>query len=187
MTEASAYLKARTHKAHTATEKLLLGGDLRRQSVSLARYQRLILTTARVWAGAREAFRTAPAATRPYREVTDSLSDAARRDVRVLQLTGKPAAATFPAVSAAPEAWGSMYVLIGSTLGGRVIARLLRQCPDLAALPAFHFYSACAELPKTLWPEFRKGLNAAIQSQSALERCARQAELTFGLYPEYYG
>lgn len=192
-----AYLKEHTAAAHVATERLLLGDDgaLRAGRLTLDRYQRLITTTAKVWAAAREAFAEFPHYPE-YQAIINDLVAAAARDEALLaskfvpDLRLGPLPQTrwpqFPAIADSATALGSMYVLLGSTLGGKMIARVLGESPELQQLPRYYFYEACSAVPPTTWPDFQRALTAAITSEADLLRCGEQALATFALYSSVY-
>ena len=182
-----AYLKARTAGAHRATEDLLLGQVLINRSISLKRYRDLIRTTHRVWSAALRELTQLPELTdlRPH---VEDLQRALVADVALLQLptTDPPPAPGFPPVKNITDCLGVYYVLLGSTLGGRVIAGILGECPALTHLNAFHFYGACAGVPKHTWPTLQKLLCEHVTDESDLRRCAASAESTFQRYHDWY-
>jgi heme oxygenase (biliverdin-IX-beta and delta-forming) len=99
------------------------------------------------------------------------------QDLRQLQIEAPPPA-SWPAYAHAASAWGSVYVLEGSALGGQFIARSLAQSGLHADNGAAYFHgwgSATARL----WRETREVLNAQLASPRALELASAAARTTF--------
>ena len=182
------FLKEHTAAAHSATERLLLGDDgaLRAGRLRLERYERLITTTAAVWAAARAAFADVPYYPK-YQAIIDDLATAAEKDEALLPANLALATSpNFPEITDKTTALGSLYVLLGSTLGGKMIARTLDKSPELQPLPHYYFYEACAAVPPKTWPGFQRELAAVVTSKGDLERCGEQALATFALYQFAY-
>lgn len=75
--------------------------------------------------------------------------------------------------------WGAGYVLEGSRLGGRVLARQVQAAtPDAPVAYLGHG----SELP--LWPRFVEALEAAVSLPSDAEALRAGAEAAFGLFLE---
>lgn len=90
-----------------------------------------------------------------------------------------PDATRFPSWPAASAAWwGAYYVIAGSQLGTRVIARHLRTT-RLAGLDAFAFLEARTARP---WPERIDAIAAALRGAPALEAGIDGALHTFSCF-----
>jgi heme oxygenase (biliverdin-IX-beta and delta-forming) len=64
-----------------------------------------------------------------------------------------------PMIESEPEAWGALYVLEGSTPGGRGITKmLLKQCPTLT-LHDIKFFNGYSDETGPMWVRFQKALN----------------------------
>ena len=177
-------LKTATRARHQATEALLLGDHLTLRSLSRERYARLIAVTQQVWlqrSSAAGLLNGHPA----FGLATNQLLLALKKDCHLLGLA-TPVILPIDYLSEA-QALGALYVLFGSTLGGRVIHRFLPECPELAQLPAFHFYKACSDLPGVLWPELRQLLNQRVTTETEKQNCLQSANATFDQYHYYYG
>jgi heme oxygenase len=81
-----------------------------------------------------------------------------------------------PAISSAAQAFGALYVMEGSTLGGKIIARMLLKN---AAFPvpedALHFFSGYRDDTGPKWKAFLEALN----KQTAIEEITTSANETF--------
>jgi len=64
------------------------------------------------------------------------------------------------------QALGVMYVLEGSTLGGQIIQRKLKQNPNLSG-QSFHFYGHYGDQVGTYWKKFL----------AVLEKCSQEKEI----------
>lgn len=65
-----------------------------------------------------------------------------------------PRCSHLPAVGGLPQALGCLYVLEGSTLGGRLIVRHLKGVPELAGMEAFAFFSSYGDQVGPMWRAF---------------------------------
>ena len=99
-----------------------------------------------------------------------------------LEFLGHPAAARTPALPPVPgtdEALGRLYVLEGSSLGGRFIDR------HLATLPAFagvrlRAFSPYGEATGQMWHAFRAVVRRRVDAGGDPDRMVRAAVTTFG-------
>lgn len=84
-----------------------------------------------------------------------------------------------PTITGQEQAWGALYVLEGSTLGGRGIARmLLKQCPELT-LNHLRFFNGYGEATGPMWIRFQEALNGLEYSDSGLAQTVQAANETF--------
>jgi heme oxygenase (biliverdin-IX-beta and delta-forming) len=83
-------------------------------------------------------------------------------DLQALGDQGQPDLADrLPAIASAGEALGALYVLEGSTLGGKMIANMLRKNPALRlGEEHLHFFSGYREQTGSKWTQFLAVLNA---------------------------
>ena len=95
-----------------------------------------------------------------------------------LQALGEAPAAPLPGPRADSdaEAWGMLYVVEGSALGGRLIARHLRTHLPAQAARIRHFADAPAGPG---WPAFRDALEQALPDEGARRRAAAGAQAMF--------
>ena len=185
-TTAATYLKDCTLEAHRATERLLLGDALRDRQVSPSQYRALILTTARVWARVGQELE-AQAWVSTYAKQIEGLRQAAAADAAQFSSLGQlQQEEDYPPFANPSEVLGAMYVLLGSTLGGRMIGRALMAIPALSAAAPFRFYEACGDLPRGLWPEFKKSLDEDLSQPAQMRAAGERAISTFALYATYY-
>jgi heme oxygenase len=79
----------------------------------------------------------------------------------------------------AKQAWGALYVIEGSLLGGQVIARQLAK-----RLPAHQhrFFNLGSHRPSHAWKDFQSLLDAALAEPEQLRAALLQARETFALF-----
>ena len=100
-----------------------------------------------------------------------------REDLAVLKLRPLPAPPVPPLASAA-EAWGSLYVIEGSALGGQVIARALAHSGTGPDSGAAYFHGWGADTPG-LWHEFRARLLEELPGPAQVAAACAAACATF--------
>jgi heme oxygenase len=84
-----------------------------------------------------------------------------------------------PRISNEVQAWGALYVLEGSTLGGRGITRmLLKQCPGLS-VRYLKFFNGYGDSTGPMWLRFQDALNGLHLSESDLSQTVQAANDTF--------
>ncbi len=99
-----------------------------------------------------------------------------RQDLRVLGLPWPAAgAAVVPAIAGAPQAWGSLYVLEGSALGGQLIAAGLQRRLGIEAHNGGAYFNGCGKATAARWREYRQLAEAALQGRPRDEAAAVDA------------
>jgi heme oxygenase (biliverdin-IX-beta and delta-forming) len=100
-----------------------------------------------------------------------------QQDLQHLALQAPPPA-DWPGFADAACAWGSLYVVEGSALGGQFIARSLAQA-GLHADSGAAYFNGWGPATGRLWRQTRDVLNAQLASPSALELASAGACMTF--------
>ena len=80
------------------------------------------------------------------------------------------------------EAAGCLYVVAGSTLGGRLIARALRQSLAGGVEHALEFFGGREAASSQDWLQLRKALEAHLQDPEDLETACHKAREVFRLF-----
>lgn len=107
------------------------------------------------------------------------------QDLRALAAAGEPLAAlpALPVALQLPDAaaaWGSVYVLEGSTLGGQLIARHLRDTLGLTPETGARYHAGHGPRTAARWRECGERLQAALGTDAAAcERACAAAVHTF--------
>ncbi|WP_419729546.1 biliverdin-producing heme oxygenase [Lichenicola sp.] len=144
-------LRRETRPAHDALDQAL---DLIDRPIDLPGYTRLLAR----FHGFHRAIEPALAATLPA-ALTEGRSklSALRHDLltcgmREHEIAALSAIAGLPALTGRPEAMGALYVVEGSTLGGRLIGRHMQRNPAIPA-DACHYFNVYGEGTGERWRE----------------------------------
>lgn len=94
-----------------------------------------------------------------------------------------------PIINNYARALGAAYVLEGSTLGGLIIAKMIKtQLPDIPAGKGFSFFTCYGEDAPDMWKKFRTYLLALTgkEEQDNAAEAARKTFLTFKVWIDKY-
>lgn len=102
------------------------------------------------------------------------------QDLRALgleDLTSLALSSQLPACHSVPQALGVLYVLEGSTLGGQVITKHLKE----KGFPAegLAYFGGYGEKTGVMWKQFQKVLNALVESPADRQAAITAAQDTF--------
>jgi heme oxygenase len=100
-----------------------------------------------------------------------------RRDMQDLGVAALPPV-NFAPLRDAAAAWGAIYVMEGSALGGQLISRTLARAGLDAAHGAAYFHG-WGEATGAMWREVRELLASGLQAQQALAHACEAARQTF--------
>lgn len=101
-----------------------------------------------------------------------------QQDLRALGIPRAGASGPVPTLPNAAAAWGSVYVLEGSALGGQLITRNLAEAglrPDAGAA----YFHGWGEATGSMWHDFRELLAAQLAEPAALAAACDAACRTF--------
>lgn len=84
-------------------------------------------------------------------------------------LSGLPRCDDLPQVDNFAQAWGCLYVIEGSTLGGKIILRTLRQPLKLSETAGGSFFGSYGPEVGPMWSAFSQTVNAYTAAQSDCE------------------
>lgn len=169
-------LKESTRQQHEHVEGTV---DVMSQLFSLEDYKRLI---GKFWA-----FYAAFEPTLPYADLKAAGLDYDERrklkwleaDAKVLGLDGPDAFCDLPDVSTLPKAFGSLYVVEGSTLGGAVIARHLKDQLGLTPENGGSFYASYGAEIGPKWKQFGEAVTAFAEGGKDDDEIVASAVKTF--------
>lgn len=118
-------------------------------------------------------------------------SDALLQDIRDIggESQWQSVTVTTPAINNYPQALGAAYVLEGSTLGGVIIAKMIRaQLPEIPTGKGFTFFNCYGEDATVMWKKFHTYLLALTHTndQQATADTARQTFLKFNDWIDQY-
>lgn len=84
-----------------------------------------------------------------------------------------------PTITSEVQAWGALYVLEGSTLGGRAITRmLLKQCSEIT-ISHLKFFNGYGEETGPMWMRFLEALNNLEYNDAEVGSAVQAANDTF--------
>lgn len=105
-----------------------------------------------------------------------------KRDLQALDILaeGLPVTDDLPKLPHPAEAIGALYVIEGSTLGGQIISRMLRDslgiCPECGGA----FFSGYGEENGAMWRAFCEAVEAWAKEHGDVEKMVMGARKTFG-------
>lgn len=175
------YLKVSTKEAHHQTERAANSQAIMKGSISKEDYLMILRANYQVWQGVEEQLnnilppqeRTSPSwATYHLRFTPYLLQDLQQLDENSQNFDDARKEIDLPNEAAI---LGALYVLNGSTLGGKYLYQALLKNSNLTGLSGFHFYQACSEMPPEHWPGFRAYLNETLVSPEQREQAKEVA------------
>lgn len=113
------------------------------------------------------------------------------RDLNALGVLDKvkhlPAGSGAPAVGSVPEAWGSIYVMEGATLGGQVITRHLKEHLGVTPEKGGAFFNSYGKEVGPMWKAFGAAVTAySEKNPEADEAIVESAKRTFDSFRECF-
>lgn len=90
-----------------------------------------------------------------------------------------PFAADLPQINSVEQAFGAMYVLEGSTLGGKYISRMITQKLNLTEEKGLSFFNGYKEDTMIMWERFKEMLNKQVINPSSQDDITEAANQTF--------
>lgn len=174
-------LRTETRSIHQALEKALIPGI--RQAVTPEAYAKIL----KKFYGYFKAMETLLDA-----QLSDNIvpaysqrrkSQAIVEDLKSLNSSEDlPVSNDLPEISTIPEALGAMYVLEGSTLGGRVITKMLMQNLNFQDAAHLKFFSGYGDQTEAMWGSFLETLNKHAEDERAQHEIINAASDTFSKF-----
>lgn len=111
-------------------------------------------------------------------------ADIILEDLNAMNLNGSlpPLATDLPQISSVHQALGAMYVLEGSTLGGQVITKMLKQNLNLTDTACLKFFSGYGDETQKMWASFMEALDKQAQEESLQGEMVEAAINTFAKF-----
>lgn len=185
-------LKQATRAQHDALEVTAESDKISQQQISILDYQ--VLLKANLWAHS------------SLEELLESGVDICsllpdwpeRKKLRYLEqdltatgvrppelLTDRPVA-KLPELEGPAQAWGILYVMEGSSLGGAVIARNLAENSQLQEVMPSRFYGCYGAKTGHYWKIFRERITSAFQLGLSKTEAVEAAQQTFAYYQQCF-
>lgn len=98
-----------------------------------------------------------------------------------------PRCSALPPLTTRAAAFGCLYVLEGSTLGGRVILRAIRASLGRDAQSGAAYFAGYGERTGALWSSFQLSLSEAVREPNAMDEAVQAACATFGALERWLG
>lgn len=164
-------LKQQTQPYHTALEQRL---DWRQWASSDQAYRRLLQRFYGFYLPLEAALGRLPWLTLPFDFEARRKAGLLAHDLRFLgdtpdSLADLPLCHNLPPLDDFPQALGCLYVVEGSTLGGKIIFRFLQQPLNLSKIDGGSFFSCYGDEVGPMWTAFSQAVNAYTAGQRERE------------------
>lgn len=171
-------LREATADLHQELEKENLANKITDHTITLKEYQLLMLQNLL-------AYQTAEAEIAKFLDISKpSKTELIKKDLDAMNQDFDNAVLNFH-VNNKAEAIGAAYVIMGSAMGGFVIGRELKKCPELKSLPEQHFYAEDREGVQS-WNVFSKMLKSHPFTSEEISLAQEKAKETFELFAVAY-
>lgn len=174
----SSILKEKTKEQHDETEAKLQSQKIFDKSYSLDDYKKLLTHNykliSRYEPQIREHLKNYPELNLEERSKIEAL----KTDLSKLNID-MPAESPIQNLDNEAEAFGALYVIEGSTLGGNVIAKQLRKNQEFENIE-FNYFGVYGENTGFFWQEFKAIIDEKI-SEDAYEDCINGAKKAYQL------
>lgn len=88
-------------------------------------------------------------------------------------------------INTTAEAWGAWYVVEGSSLGGMVIAKNIKECEELSKIKTHHFFNGKRQSVNG-WRQFTKDLKHKGFSEEEENQAIEKAKETFQFFGKVF-
>ena len=181
------YLKEETQELHHDVESTFYGKKIMDGSLTHIQYTDMIVKNQYIFHSIEGILRTKFA---DFFEKSQYQPNLTRQDLLDSDIISLGAHAfdfsvQLPVYSSAQEIVGALYVLEGSMLGGKMIARGLKRNANLDKVLDYYFYNSDKDI-KTGWNEFRTFIAEFITSTSDYPIVLQGAVNTFNFFKSVY-
>jgi heme oxygenase (biliverdin-IX-beta and delta-forming) len=115
-------------------------------------------------------------------------SDALAADIS--SLGGTPAekatAQALPQIDNALQAFGALYVIEGSTLGGKIISKMMAQQLGITDNKGLSFFKGYGDQTDAMWDAFKQNLNKYVKSEGEAAEVIEAANQTFLKFADWF-
>lgn len=174
----SVFLKEQTKQQHDDTEAKLQSQKIFDKSYTLDDYKKLLIHNykliSRYEPQIQEQLKGYPELKLDLRSKVDAL----KIDLNNLNIETQPEALTQNLENEA-EAFGALYVMEGSTLGGNVIAKQLKRNPEFENIE-FNYFGVYGENTGPFWQEFKSIIDEKI-TEEQYDDCVTGAKKAYQL------
>jgi heme oxygenase (biliverdin-IX-beta and delta-forming) len=175
-----AKLKEATRKQHEGVESSV---DIMSQMFSIEDYKSLIVKFYRFYQAAEPKLELFDMKSAGYDFEVRRKKTLLEKDLAELGLSevagNLPSFKDLPEIESIDQAFGSLYVIEGSTLGGQIISRHLKQHLELTSENGGAFFNGYGEKTGMMWKEFCGILTAYDEDSNKSEEIIQAAKTTF--------
>jgi len=174
------FLKEQTKTIHDNVEGTNLAKYIVDGSMSLAQYKTYLVQNYHSYKAVEDALVSNKSMIREelHGFINKNKSEHLRKDIENLNVTipENPKQMEF---NSEVEAIGALYVIQGSMIGGNLISKKLRTCPELEAIETHHFFDFCVKDSMKLWSTFKNIVNSAEFSEAEHQEALASAKKAF--------
>jgi len=174
------YLKEQTKGIHNDVEKTNLAKYIMDGSMSLAQYKIYLIQNYHSYKAVEDAlvFNKSIIRESLHSFINHNKSNHLLKDLENLavNITENPKTITF---ESEVEAIAALYVIQGSMIGGNMISKKLRTCPELKDIDTHHFFDFCVKDSMKLWSSFKTTVNSSNFSEDQYNKALISAKKAF--------
>lgn len=175
----SAFLKERTKHLHDETEERLNSQKIFDKSYTLEDYKKLLFHNYQLISNyeplIHQKLNHHPELKLELRQKLEAL----KKDIKSLEVDMETLNIDNELLETEAEAFGALYVIEGSTLGGNVIVKQLKKNPEFENID-FNYFGIYGENTGPLWLEFKTFLDERIKEEH-YEECISGAKKAYAL------
>lgn len=174
------YLKEQTAGIHNDVEKTNLAKYIMDGSMSLSQYKNYLIQNYHSYKAVEDALVLNKTIIRAelHSFINKNKSEHLLKDLQNLDTTipKNPKNITF---NSEVETIAALYVIQGSMIGGNMISKKLRTCPELKDIDTHHFFDFCVKDSMKLWSNFKTIVNSADFSEAQYKEALASAKNAF--------
>ncbi|MPT32129.1 MAG: heme oxygenase [Chryseobacterium sp.] len=174
----SVFLKEQTKQQHDDTEAKLQSQKIFDKSYTLDDYKKLLIHNYKLISRYEPQIQEQLKGYAELKLDLRSKVDALKIDLNNLNIETQPEALTQNLENEA-EAFGALYVMEGSTLGGNVIAKQLKRNPEFENIE-FNYFGVYGENTGPFWQEFKSIIDEKI-TEEQYDDCVNGAKKAYQL------
>lgn len=114
-------------------------------------------------------------------------SAALENDIATLGGSAEPLASgnDLPVIENELQAYGALYVIEGSTLGGKIISKMVAQQLNIADGKGLSFFNGYGDNMMPMWDKFKQNLNLQAQNENNEQMVIEAANQTFAKFKQW--
>ena len=175
------FLKEQTKTIHNNVEGTNLAKYIMDGSMSLEQYKTYLIQNYHSYKAVEDALVLNKGIIREdlHSFINSNKSDHLFKDLKNLAVNNIPENSKEITFDSEVEAIAALYVIQGSMIGGNMISKKLRTCPELKDIETHHFFDFCVKDSMKLWSNFKTTVNNANFPESEYEKALASAKKAF--------